>query len=53
MNNLNEDFGITTITNMYNFPTYTLASSFNLTENQVIMLKAGIPSSPAQGASIA
>jgi oxalate decarboxylase/phosphoglucose isomerase-like protein (cupin superfamily) len=45
----NEDFGITTITNMFNFPTYTLASTFNLTENQVIMLKAGIPSSPAQG----
>ena len=45
----NEDFGITTITNMFNFPTYALASSFNLTENQVLMLKAGIPKSPAQG----
>jgi oxalate decarboxylase/phosphoglucose isomerase-like protein (cupin superfamily) len=45
----NEDFGVTTITNMFNFPTYTLASSFNLTEKQVIMLKAGLPSSPAKG----
>ena len=44
-----EDPGVSAVTNVFNFPTYAVASAFNQSESEILMIKAGLPSSPARG----
>ena len=44
-----EDPGVSAVTNVFNFPTYAMASAFNRTEEEILLIKAGLPSSPARG----
>ncbi len=44
-----EDPGVAAVTNVFNFPSYAMASAFNQTEEAILLIKAGIPASPAKG----